>query len=204
MRRATPPSFTALPGNFNPRTPCGVRPVYLDFGLEDINISIHAPLAGCDGAKMDGGSNGEYFNPRTPCGVRQRRPPARSKSGSFQSTHPLRGATLHRAASRRADGISIHAPLAGCDSGVGFDEVGPLISIHAPLAGCDHDAGYAPCRDRQISIHAPLAGCDAVFPHDASRAQISIHAPLAGCDLQARNDREYEPISIHAPLAGCD
>ena len=79
--------------NFNPRTPCGVRPVYIfaehyvnkisihaplagcDL-IEDIHfpsllfISIHAPLAGCDGLRPDLRAAKLHFNPRTPCGVR--------------------------------------------------------------------------------------------------------------------------------------
>ena len=55
----------------------------------------------------------------------------------FQSTRPMRGATLvipHIGLRRH---ISIHAPLAGCDAG--RTVLSPLrgISIHAPLAGCD-------------------------------------------------------------------
>ena len=58
-----------------------------------IEISIHAPLAGCD----------EY--PNTPSSI----------SSTFQSTHPLRGATTDPNDLARAVNISIHAPLAGCD-----------------------------------------------------------------------------------------
>ena len=104
---------------FNPRTPCGVRP----FGLSVVNttnlfqsthplrgatsfkdlsslkteisihaplagcdlgqveridarhpaISIHAPLAGCDVSFLNCYLRITYFNPRTPCGVRQRK-----------------------------------------------------------------------------------------------------------------------------------
>ena len=103
-----------------------------------VRISIHAPLAGCDGSgelaitlmskfqsthplrgathDSDAMAKGIYhFNPRTPCGVRQClvRP-----EGPF---HP----------------ISIHAPLAGCDLGLGGLVRHGFISIHAPLAGCD-------------------------------------------------------------------
>ena len=80
-------------------------------------ISIHAPLAGCDFLGLFQLPLGGDFNPRTPCGVRlytrctprccYRRisihaplagcdPPLRSKISFqvFQSTHPLRGATM--------------------------------------------------------------------------------------------------------------
>ena len=56
----------------------------------------------------------------------------------FQSTHPLRGATFLRIRSASMPAISIHAPLAGCDSlHKVFYHTKATISIHAPLAGCD-------------------------------------------------------------------
>ena len=58
--------------NFNPRTPCGVRP---------------------SSAVSDGCSC--YFNPRTPCGVRPTIPVCFCKRALFQSTHPVRGATAY-------------------------------------------------------------------------------------------------------------
>ena len=89
-RRLTP---RASSGNFNPRTPCGVRrssgkdwpatskfqsthPVWgatcLDARLRrGQDISIHAPRVGCDCRAQQNQGFVEYFNPRTPCGVRQ-------------------------------------------------------------------------------------------------------------------------------------
>ena len=101
------------------------------------------------------------FNPRTPCGVRQERSSGRILVKSFQSTHPLRGATSRQSVLLKAQrGISIHAPLAGCDSNSGktapsesrFQSTHPLRGATRKRCGC-HET------DR-ISIHAPLAGCD--------------------------------------------
>ena len=101
---------------FNPRTPCGVRrgrPLIAffgqrisihaplagcddgkkDFSIDDI-ISIHAPLAGCDRAGSAPPAVCRYFNPRTPCGVRRTNTTSHLRSDLFQSTHPLRGATV--------------------------------------------------------------------------------------------------------------
>ena len=101
------------------------------------DISIHAPHAGCDlpfwvntstqsyfnprtpcGVRHHGqcvSSVDAYFNPRTPCGVRLRTASPSCRRAKFQSTHPMRGATI--AGNRRcpAARISIHAPHAGCD-----------------------------------------------------------------------------------------
>ena len=147
---------------FNPRTPCGVRRrlpqpsvsiVFISIhaplaGCDDHdsrertgrNISIHAPLTGCDlvksisrfarntfqsthplrGATARLGHGKEQqmnFNPRTPCGVRRQFPNGTlPTAASFQSTHPSRGATAIDSPHPHGFVISIHAPLAGCDS----------------------------------------------------------------------------------------
>ena len=59
--------------DFNPRTPCGVRP--LDKVMR---------------------KNDKNFNPRTPCGVRHWWQRTRCGLCIFQSTHPVRGATEQR------------------------------------------------------------------------------------------------------------
>ena len=63
------------------------------FGYDIEMISIHAPLAGCDSRMMSSITSGM----------------------PFQSTHPLRGATLDALGIEYVRQISIHAPLAGCD-----------------------------------------------------------------------------------------
>ena len=124
--------------DFNPRTPCGVRPIPVTklnniFGFQPTHplrgatmirynyvkqfmISIHAPLAGCDLHSSRGTGTVRNFNPRTPCGVRPSDTAALTPFLAFQSTHPLRGATVSQAQGFRDEAISIHAPLAGCDA----------------------------------------------------------------------------------------
>ena len=123
--------------NFNPRTPCGVRLVvkrdirfFVDIsihaphaGCDNVqhtvprfcDISIHAPLAGCDDHLIFAAACRLYFNPRTPCGVRRALLSRIIGARRFQSTHPLRGATYDVSAIFTQVYISIHAPLAGCD-----------------------------------------------------------------------------------------
>ena len=166
------------------------------------------------------------FNPRTPCGVRRRLYNNPWAVFKFQSTHPLRGATAGSDARPGTVDISIHAPLAGCDSVDQRHGLGAAISIHAPLAGCDTvsilfmprvtyfnprtPCGVRPAAhqhhrgNRRISIHAPLAGCDWLQPDWVFDTNISIHAPLAGCDTAQRIKEAIKAISIHAPLAVCD
>ena len=57
------------------------------------DISIHAPREGCDET--------------TPCSV--------PLSDVFQSTHPVRGATIDDLINNASQQISIHAPREGCD-----------------------------------------------------------------------------------------
>ena len=100
----------------------------------------------------------------------------------FQSTHPLRDATVLFVCIHATPVISIHAPLTGCDVVFLFHQNQNLISIHAPLTGCD-----LRCRPRlilcfSISIHAPLTGCDLILFFPVLVILISIHAPLTGCD----------------------
>ena len=124
--------------NFNPRAPCGARPVTLDSKVAIVTISIHAPHAGRDPSEPLPGSPLIYFNPRAPCGARQ--------DGVVVA---LLG-----------DGISIHAPHAGRDPDVPQrGDPGYRISIHAPHAG--RDGSRSPVHiNRSISIHAPHAGRD--------------------------------------------
>ena len=57
-------------------------------------ISIHAPHAGSDARSGPAGAAGRDFNPRSPCGERQCTGDLSKRSGVFQSTLPMRGATI--------------------------------------------------------------------------------------------------------------
>ena len=193
------------------------------------HISIHAPHAGCDRRRQRGG-HGAHISihaPHAGCDCLSLR--FRSDQLIFQSTHPMRGATVvyRRLSALAADfnprtpcgvrrndffyaglyiSISIHAPHAGCDLGEGTVYVVIyVISIHAPHAGCDLFVPPFPLGSADISIHAPHAGCDAMKVHYSYDTEISIHAPHAGCDSTSGMTTSLScRISIHAPHAGCD
>ena len=169
-------------------------------------ISIHAPLAGCDRTKTI----------------------LTKLTTKFQSTHPLRGATIDIDGTSYTYTISIHAPLAGCDhrhfyyhtSGLGFQSTHPLRgatrSSHFISAVSLNFNPRTPCGVRlfceysfkcqqAISIHAPLAGCDQYILGQLGRYyQFQSTHPLRGATEVADQDHGKHPISIHAPLAGCD
>ena len=78
---------------FNPRAPCGARLIEHFKPLADEHFNPRAPC----GARLnafelvDGGSN---FNPRAPCGARLRLGASCVDNRGFQSTRPMRGATV--------------------------------------------------------------------------------------------------------------
>ena len=145
----------------------------------------------------------------------------------FQSTLPLRGATVRQGRGADRVGISIHTPLAGSDV-VDVRHVYPvLISIHTPLAGSDRWHGRSsagsekfqstlplrgattPCPNWSIAFRfqstLPLRGATCFIAQHVCHLQISIHTPLAGSDLKSPfDDMLGFHISIHTPLAGSD
>ena len=172
---------------FNPRAPCGARlAAYVDLGdgkllfqstrpvrgatrtagKRETNhaISIHAPRAGRDFIDNDFKEQNEDISIHAPRAGRDKRMYGWLWDAYiFQSTRPVRGATLFVDVFIAVFMISIHAPRAGRDdpdlSLSGTSE----ISIHAPRAGRDLDALKAHRRDSAISIHAPRAGRDILF-----------------------------------------
>ena len=191
------------------------------------SISIHAPRAGGDNAKLN----------------------APKSAQAFQSTPPVRGATCFWGAPLPFIFISIHAPRAGGDAGRLPFCRRRRISIHAPRAGGDsvmrgwtwtasyfnprppcggrppHTSGHTGCF--QFQSTPPVRGATQLQQRPAANATISIHAPRAGGDhhlvhilrlvadfnprppcggrrLQDSKGHGREPISIHAPRAGGD
>ena len=140
LRGATPPRSpgSAAMSNFNPRTPCGVRRHDVQQTVQVFLFQSTHPLRGATRpTRVMLPFVRRNFNPRTPCGVRRRLYNNPWAVFKFQSTHPLRGATAGSDARPGTVDISIHAPLAGCDSVDQRHGLGAAISIHAPLAGCD-------------------------------------------------------------------
>ena len=131
------------------------------------NISIHAPLAGCDWRST--------ATTRT--------------TTAFQSTHPLRGATAYCSRCGEVLLISIHAPLAGCDQDLRalrrYDD------DFNPRTPCGVRHGDDPQDGAQVYDFNPRTPCG-VRPvrvyKNMPAGWISIHAPLAGCDEEAQAD----------------
>ena len=123
---------------FNPRTPCGVRPIHEDGELtgfmfqstHSLRSATRPALSFEAWAKQFQSTHSlrsatsrllfirlykKCFNPRTPCGVRPNLTSYTPAMRGFQSTHSLRSATWSTLKSGASFPVSIHALLAECD-----------------------------------------------------------------------------------------
>ena len=79
----------------------------------------------------------------------------------FQSTHPVRGATLDLHLRADKEQISIHAPRAGCDGKHMMElSLEELFQSTHPVRGATTGDTIKDRLHYIISIHAPRAGCD--------------------------------------------
>ncbi len=127
--------------DFNPRAPCGAR---------------RAAVIASTVPPVD-------FNPRAPCGARRTFCPLSRSTAAFQSTRPMRGATLTPQQLDALKEISIHAPHAGRDAAERrrFDHAGHF----NPRAPC----GARPPSERDIVsllYFNPRAPCGARLDDD--------------------------------------
>ena len=167
---------------FNPRAPCGARPIQRNRSGRRHGISTHAPLAGRDNIVEQ-----EYTN-------------------SVISTHaPLAGRDSVQARYRKANVISTHAPLAGRDPNARRRyAVEIIISTHAPLAGRDLvDVDFAEYR-RKFQPTRPLRGATPPQAGRSRTVRFQPTRPLRGATKQRGFFIMTDFISTHAPLAGRD
>ena len=118
---------------FNPRAPCGARPPPAPGLTAYIN-----------------------FNPRAPCGARRRTSPFRRVRSSFQSTRPVRGATIDEP-KKIIKGRLFQStrPVRGATPGWVACWWAVCISIHAPRAGRDHQRAVLGIYTQDFNPRAP-------------------------------------------------
>ena len=103
-----------------------------------VEISIHAPLTGCDLMPTYNLPVRCDFNPRTPYGMRPFISFLVFILRVFQSTHPLRDATFHVFIyDLRHVNFNPRTPYGMRQSTSFYQSQVLIISIHAPLTGCD-------------------------------------------------------------------
>ena len=123
-------------------------------------ISIHAPLTGSDLHHAEPKIPAIHFNPRSPYGERLTVNLSHSYSPPFQSTLPLRGATLVR-----------HLPGRVYLDFNPRSPYGERLKIYHRLM-CNH----------LFQSTLPLRGATTAYPDEGHAFGISIHAPLTGSD----------------------
>ena len=189
--------------HFNPRAPCGARRRSILHGFQIFNISIHAPLAGRDP-------------------VWRAMPNA---WGPFQSTRPLRGATMAsdiscmvmcyfnpRAPcgarppgnpwSRRPAHFNPRAPC-GARHGTFVSVHGySAISIHAPLAGRDLEPTSPPMRPPNFNPRAPCGARHEQTADAQIRVDFNPRAPCGARRLELGAGLEELAFQSTRPLRG--
>ena len=122
------------------------------------------------------------FNPRTPCGVRH--------LGQRRTDH------------RRP--ISIHAPLAGCDTAYFIAAASFLNFNPRTPCGVRPTGSFFFANTLLFQSTHPLRGATTVILSIARLLEFQSTHPLRGATFLVLLRVEYVAISIHAPLAGCD
>ena len=189
---------------FNPRAPCGARPLWAlrrgavelfqptrplrgatgaEAGLpKPTVISTHAPLAGRDILIPFCYLAQRHFNPRAPCGARPRPPRCAPRRSHFNPRAPCGARPTYH----------IHA-----HSTQTFQPTRPLRGATKRVFGVHRDA-----------IHFnPRAPCGARHKHYSNHAVSDTFQPtrpLRGATCGAVGRLKLRVISTHAPLAGRD
>ena len=152
--------------NFNPRSPCGERPLSI---MRTFCASNFNPRSPC-GERLYIPSHQEgmtHFNPRSPCGERRRGPSMQRSSSLFQSTLSLRRATTTTGVGLEFVTFQSTLSLRRATSSLPHQTQLHSISIHALLAESDIHLVQvrrryldfnprSPCGERLGSLNAAL------------------------------------------------
>ena len=191
--------------DFNPRTPCGVRPQARKWYNWLIEFQSTHPLRGATGITHKSGEHIKHFNPRTPCGVRHNSGSRPARRGNFNPRTPC-GVRLC-APSVRLPVRSYFNPRTPCGvRHVGFQQQPGhvTISIHAPLAGCDSHPAMTHASYSGFQSTHPLRGATSAATALVPLLLFQSTHPLRGATSGRAALYPAACISIHAPLAGCD
>ena len=153
--------------------------------MDTRQISIHAPIVGCDHCHIVHTLTViRRFQSTHPSWGATSTPMSQKTSCiKFQSTHPSWGATVMLSILIVQRAISIHAPIVGCDINNMMDQEIFKISIHAPIVGCDRLQRFEGLYNQIFQSTHPSWGATMRDGHFDRYNFISIHAPIVGCDV---------------------
>ena len=181
--------------NFNPRTHRGVRPFIGAYRHTFLDISIHAPIVGCDCLNARLYSLSPYFNPRTHRGVRLRIRFLHHQAILHFNPRTHRG-VRHEWNSVCCYSLSYFNPRThrGVRPGSIWKMQTDINFNPRTHRGVRHFKKYGYIYGVSISIHAPIVGCDSIHLFHLFIICISIHAPIVGCD--SKNSKISTWISL--------
>ena len=166
VRGATSPdlSTSLISACFNPRSPCGER------------------LAGFIGFNFVVG-----FNPRSPCGERPGSCRGTWRSHEFQSTLPVRGATLPPPLAEWPFMFQSTLPVRGATERKIFLQELRRFQSTLPVRGATEEMAIEQ-RAATVSIHAPRAGSDEAIP-GAAVSESACFNPRSPCGERPGGNR---------------
>ena len=146
-------------------------------------ISIHAPREGCDVMAMSDSTD----------------------KFKFQSTHPVRGATVDPKHVRGSHVISIHAPREGCDSSR-MPAHTPRLSFQSthPVRGATTHGQSVPASKILFQSTHPVRGATRWRQRYPDGTVFQSTHPVRGATVVHGGVDVPCAISIHAPREGCD
>ena len=176
-----------------------------------------------------GQAHDAHFNPRAPYGARRARPPLRPRGDwnfnprapygarpakyafsaaleLFQSTRPIRGATVtEHIVDVKPDDFNPRAPYGARHVSLLRILWKQIISIHAPHTGRDHNPLWLFFRTTYFNPRAPYgARLHAVSDNCFSNFDFNPRAPYGARHNHFHTHSSFPGISIHAPHTGRD
>ena len=147
-----------------------------------VQVSIHAPLAGCDLGLMVVFLSSICFNPRPPCGVRPAAISLPCSSVGFNPRPPC-GVRLEKIAKiKGVTAFQSTPPLRGATESLRLTLFRSKFQSTPPLRGAT-GTGRGSRAKCKFQSTPPLRGATCLWYNLIPVFFVSIHAPLAGCDL---------------------
>ena len=200
-------TWTPCPGrstipNFNPRPPCGGRPIELFAAEESKKISIHVLRAEDDCRPNCRPSRKKHFNPRPPCGGRRYCLSIKRAPGNFNPRPPCGGrlAVKHP----RVEDVLFQSTSSVWRTTFNAPTVakGPSISIHVLRVEDDSARSPKPMM-RAISIHVLRVEDDQAKPKTGgAKTYFNPRPPCGGRRGQAERSTDDKNFNPRPPCGG--